>query len=133
MNYTKRLGRVAVLGSVSLLIVALIGSAFLALYSIPIRNIALVHLWKVLEATLFVCVMGLLPVLMYAVPIFAAYLSNSSFRLGYVFILAALPGLLLLLQDSLLWLYFLPFGLGVAFTMEVISRLWPETFARDSA
>ena len=133
MSYAKRFGRVAVLGLVALIVVSLVGSAFLLLYSIPIQNIALKHLWDFLEAALFVGVFGLLPVLIYAVPIFTAYLSSAPFRLVYVFILAALPGLLLLLQDSLLWSYFLPFGLGIAFAMEVISRLWPEKFRRDAA
>jgi hypothetical protein len=133
VNYAERLGRVAVLGLAALIAVSLVGSAFLLLYSIPIQNIALKHLWDFLEAALFVGVLGLLPVLVYAVPIFTAYLSSAPFHPIYVFILAALPGLLLLLQDSLLWSYFLPFGLGVAFAMEVISRLWPEKFGRDAA
>jgi hypothetical protein len=67
----------------------------------------------------------------YAVPIFAAYLSSSSFKLGYLIILAALPGLLMLLLDNRMWPFFLPFGLGVAIVMEVVARLWPETFGRD--
>jgi len=133
VSYAERFGRVAVLGLVALIVVSLVGSALLLLYSIPIQNIALKHLWDFLEAALFVGVFGLLPVLIYAVPIFTAYLSSAPFRLVYVFILAALPGLLLLLQDSLLWSYFLPFGLGIAFAMEVISQLWPEKFRRDAA
>ena len=133
MSYAERIGRVAVLGLVALLIVAFIGSTFLILYSIPIQNIAPAHFWDLLETTLFVCVLGLLPVLLYAVPIFTAHLSSPSFRLVYVFLLAALPGLVLLLQDSLLWPYFLPFGLGVAIIMNVVSRLWPEKFGRDAA
>ena len=133
MNYAERLGRVAVLGLVSLLIVALIGSTFLVLYSFPIQNIALAHFRDLLEAALFVGVLGLLPVLVYAVPIYTAYLSFSSFSLVYVLALAALPGLVMLLQDSLLWPYFLPFGLGMAFTMEMVSRQWPVRFGRDAA
>lgn len=133
MRYAKRLGRVAILGLAALFVVSLVGSAFLLLYSIPIQNIALKHFWVFLETALFVGVFGLLPVLMYAVPIFAAYLSWAPFRLVYVLILAALPGMLLLVQDSLLWAYFLPFGLGVAFAMEVISRLWPEKFGKNAA
>lgn len=133
MSYAGRFGRVVLLGIVALLIAAFGGSAFLILDSIPLQNLALAHLWELLQATFFISIFGLVPVLVYATPIFTAYLSSSSFKLVYVLVLAALPGLVLLLLDSLLWPYFLPFGLGVAVVMEVVSRLWPERFGRDAA
>jgi len=133
VSYSERIGRVAFLGLVSVMVIAFLGSIFLLLYSLPIRNIAPRHLWSLLESTLFIGVAGLLPVLMYAVPIYTAYLSFSSFRLIYVLVLAALPGFGLLLLDSLIWPHFLMFGLGVALTMEVVSRRWPARFGRDTA
>lgn len=133
MSYVQRLWRVELLGLVSLIVVALTASIFLTVYSIPIQNISPTVFWDILEGFLFICGFGFLPVVIYGAPIFAAYLSKSEFRLSYLMGFAALPGLIMLLFSNLAWPYLLPFGLGVAITMEIVARLWPETFGRDLA
>ena len=115
------------------MMVAVTGSIFLTVYSVPLSNISPTVLRDTVEAFLGVSGFGFLPVLIYGAPIFAVYLSKSVFRLGHLLVFAALPGLIMLLFSNLAWLYLLTFGLGVAITMEIVSRLWPKTFGRDIA
>jgi len=113
MNYLQCLWRSELLGLASLAVVsfpiAIVTTLFFDLGSsgptgLPLLSFVFLGTFRD----------GFTTIVTYGAPIFAAYLSYPSFRLIYLFGLAALPGLVMLLLGSGLGLYVLPFGLGVA-------------------
>jgi hypothetical protein len=124
MKYLQRLWRAELLGLVALAIVSFPVAIVITLFFDLGANTptGLPLLFFVFRSTFHV---GLTTVITYGAPLFAAYLSYPAFRLIYLFGLAALPGLVVLLLGSGLGFYALPFGLGVALTMYGLARLWP--------